>query len=159
MPPHQLDYPTIKTFLDNSNLDFRQRDYTPVETDGERGRVYSAPIGDGFDVVLHVDAGSDDEPEPEGDREIMVYIDHEVQRGQYNVELSSLPVTKDWRSHLRTQFRKAAERIEDLEHCEDCSLPMLKFNDYAGTFYACVSFNCENIVEVEPMDHRLANES
>lgn len=161
MTSAEFDREGLEATLANTGFEFEHRATSETaEADDVREQwVYAAPLDRGFQVVLQLLVVPDRvDAEYHRDQELTVFLAHENDPDRYLAEVTSMPLMSEWKDHLKTQADKAADRITDLEHCEECDLPMLKYTDYAGEFYACVSFDCENIVELEPMDQRAEGE-
>ena len=155
MVPNAFDRDKFERFLDDHELDFRHLQTSAVPKRDCEKVVYSAPLENGFIVVLQLKLTVESaESKYTPDDEVLALLAHERDPDQYLIEVVSTPITTEWRQSIQKQFDAVFDRIEDLEYCEDCDLPMLKYHDYAGPFYACVSFDCETIIETEPLKQR-----
>jgi hypothetical protein len=157
MSPYQPTRNEFETYFEEHEMDFQERD--PADRDGDVERwVYAAPLNHGFRVVLQASVTSET-GNFRPDNQLTVFVAHEHNPDEYLEEVAGMPLSKSWRDYLETLVMKAEGRIQDLEHCEACALPMLKYNDYAGEFYACVSMDCNNTIEIEPLDRQVENDA
>jgi hypothetical protein len=160
MASDEFDRDEFEQFLNDHTLDFQHRESSAVpEKDCEK-IVYSAPVANGFILILQLKLATESTASRyTPDDEVLALLAHERDPDRYLIELVSMPITSEWRQSIQEQVDTAFDRVQDLKQCEDCDLPMLNYHDYAGTFYACVSFDCENITEVETLDQRQDTES
>jgi hypothetical protein len=152
MAPDRPQKADFESYFEDHEREFTERNPAPVD-DGLERWVYSAPLADGLTVVIMARV-TPETGDLRWDNELALFVAHEDAPDEYLDEVASMPLSDSWRDHVGTLIEKATDRVQDREHCETCDLPMLKYNDYAGEFYACVSMDCDNIVEVEPLDQQ-----